>query len=299
VSASLFAFAIACLMPALTSIGAKCSRSHTVRIPTAIDRRPRPLTGPTTFPRSGVVDGAASSSETARSNGRGKHALSPATGRTDRGVEVLFSDGSTLDIDEFSSVDLLSDSIALASGRFDRHRAHDVRRHTASTAPDDDRIRIGRYRITVMDSRDRPGARLTALRGLAEPHRRSAEHSSVPVPKPERPHELNRRCCMVTAADDFDDGSTRNATIAWAHDPRIAAELGITAFRSLWILGIRSGVRVRLVSACGRRLAAVLRRTLVFLWLVRLDVDRRRPMDLADPSLRAMGILDEPLVLDS
>jgi len=123
-----------------------------------------------------VVDGAAQlerdgTLETAEEN---TPLLSGDRLRTDRGrVEVLFSDGSALDIDEFSNVDLLSESLVrLTSGRIRLSIARtlsgpDYRVDSAGTTT---WIRAsGEYRITLLDPRATdPEVRLTVLRGLAE-----------------------------------------------------------------------------------------------------------------------------------
>jgi hypothetical protein len=161
---TLFAFAIACLLPALTSIGAGAAQDPAYTVPYPDSDRPSTYSAADwsdDIPAHvAVVDGAAQlerdgALETAEEN---TPLLAGDRLRTDRGrVEVLFSDGSTLDIDEFSSVDLLSDSLLrLASGRIRLGiaRATSGAEYRIDSAGTTIWIRAsGEYRITVMDSR--------------------------------------------------------------------------------------------------------------------------------------------------
>ncbi len=70
--------------------------------------------------------------------------------------------------------------------------------------------------------------------------------------------------------------------------------------RSLRHVGLRRRLRrLRLVPARRRRLAAVLARALVVLRELRLVLGRRRPLGVADASLRPLGPQSRALVLDS
>ena len=68
--------------------------------------------------------------------------------------------------------------------------------------------------------------------------------------------------------------------------------------RSLRIVGHLRAVRPRLVPQGLRGLASLLRRVLAPSRLLRLDLDWVRPVELADPSLRTVGIRHGRLVLD-
>ena len=70
--------------------------------------------------------------------------------------------------------------------------------------------------------------------------------------------------------------------------------------RSVWLLGLRAVLRLRLVSESHQRhLAAVLRRTLDVRERVRLDMGWSRTMVVADTSLRTLGTVSESMVLGS
>jgi hypothetical protein len=93
--------------------------------------------------------------------------------RTARGyVEVLFADGSTLDLDNFTNVDLLSDSLVrLENGRIHltiARGASDLE-YRVDAAGTTTWIRsAGEYQIVLADRGLDPDVRVTVLRGLAE-----------------------------------------------------------------------------------------------------------------------------------
>jgi hypothetical protein len=68
--------------------------------------------------------------------------------------------------------------------------------------------------------------------------------------------------------------------------------------RQLRLVAVPGFIWVRLVPACRRGLASVLPRPLDAFASVWMDVDRRRPVGLADPSLRALGLQRRGVVLD-
>lgn len=96
--------------------------------------------------------------------------------RTERGrVEVLFADGSALDIDEYSSIDLLSDALMrLMAGRvrlsIARATGNTEYEYRIDTAAASARIRTpGEYRLTLSSTRSaEPELDLVVLRGVAE-----------------------------------------------------------------------------------------------------------------------------------
>jgi uncharacterized protein DUF6600/FecR-like protein len=94
--------------------------------------------------------------------------------RTDRGrVEVLFDDGSALDVDEFSRIDLLGDSLVrLTEGRIrlTLARGADAFDYRIDTAAGSALIRTaGEYRIWLAGGRAAdPELHVTVLRGQAE-----------------------------------------------------------------------------------------------------------------------------------
>lgn len=69
--------------------------------------------------------------------------------------------------------------------------------------------------------------------------------------------------------------------------------------RQLRRVAVRIGLRLRVVSSGRSRLAAVLHRTMVLHWALRLDLDWLGTMGLAHAPLRPLGLLGYALVLDS
>ena len=94
--------------------------------------------------------------------------------RTDRGrLQVLFADGSSLDLDEFSTIDLLDDALVRLQGgrvRLAIVRSADSLDYRVDAAGTTTFIRAsGEYRVSLGDPRvEAPEVRVTVFRGSAE-----------------------------------------------------------------------------------------------------------------------------------
>jgi hypothetical protein len=162
-----------------------------------------------------IVDGAASLERDGRREALEENTLLLAGDRlrTERGrVEVLFDDGSVLDIDEFTSMDLLSDSLVrLTAGRLRLAiaRVTNTLTYRVDAAGTTSWIQnAGEYRIAIKDARDtNPEVELSVFRGLAEletPHGRTrvrtgAQAFAVATSAPSQTYAVN-----VAIVDDFD-----------------------------------------------------------------------------------------------
>ena len=152
--------------------------------------------------------------------------------RTERGrVEVLFSDGSAIDIDFDSTVDFLSDSlIRLSTGRIRLAiaRANTPIQYRVDAAATSSWIQMaGEYRITIRNSRAvTPEVELVVLRGQAELEtsfgrtrvRTGQQAYAVATSAPSTPYVAN-----ASSYDDFD---------RWAED-QLDARLGVQSTRYL------------------------------------------------------------------
>lgn len=151
--------------------------------------------------------------------------------RTDRGrAEVLFADGSTLAIDEFTTVDLLDDALMrLGLGRIRLTIARGAERldYRVDTEAGSALIEsAGDYRLTVSGRREEPELDLAVLRGAAELVNdrgrtlvRAGLHARATAFRaPSLPYGFN-----AAAYDAFD---------RWAEDQR-QARMGYTSTRYL------------------------------------------------------------------
>ncbi len=261
-----------------------------------------------------MVDGAATLERDGRAEAAEENVVLLAGDRlrTGRGrVEVLFDDGSALHLDEHSSVDLLSDSlIRLLDGRLRLQVARTSRavEYRVDAAPASALIRAaGEYRISLANARSNDAElRVVVMRGSAEignaqgrtQVRAGTEAFASADRAPSLPYSVNS-----ASWDEFE---------RWAQG-ELDQRLGVQSSRYLptevryyggqfdqyGILGLRAGLRQRVVPDGLGRLAAVLVRPLVVHWPVRLDVDRSRPVVLGDAPLRPLGPVEQPLVLDS
>jgi hypothetical protein len=151
--------------------------------------------------------------------------------RTERGrAEVLFEDGSAIDIDQLTTIDLLSDTLVrLTAGRIRLAiaRATNAIDYRVDAAGSTAWIQsAGEYRVAVRDDRRAGEVELTVLRGQAEletPYGRTRVRAgqqafAIATAAPSTPYVAN-----ASYADDFD---------RWADDQR-DARLGITSARYL------------------------------------------------------------------
>ncbi len=233
---------------------------------------------------------------------------------TDGRIEVLFPDGSALDIDEYSSVDLLSPTLLrvtggrimlIVAGAEDPAGAlrYQVDTPVASASTDGP----GEYRVALLSGPAGLEAELAVLRGLASLR---TERGSTPVRAGERslardleapsfPHTFNS-----ARFDAFDRWSAlrRDARTGYravgAISPARVADVR-RHLRPSWRVAARTAVRVRVVSRRLSRLAAVLQRLLVGEPSVRMDLDWPGRLGMADASLWPLGHLAQPVVLDS
>ncbi len=231
--------------------------------------------------------------------------------RTESGrLEVVMPDGSTLQIDESSSVDLLaSDLLRLNDGRLflivagadDPARAvhYQVDAPAASV-----QVNLpGEYRISLQGDE-------IALEVVYGDATFATDTGSVQVRAGER---SVAGAGGYPSSPQYFNAATEDAFDRWSHDQR-DARLGQQSAQYLpqdlqYYAGTfdRYGtwsydddVRKRLVSGGVRRLAALLRRLLGELSGLWLGLDRCQSLVLADPSLRPMGHLpDGTVVLDS
>lgn len=162
-----------------------------------------------------IVDGAASLEREGRREVLEENTLLLAGDRlrTERGrVEVLFDDGSVLDVDEFSTMDLLSDSLMrLTAGRIRLAiaRVTNTLSYRVDAAGTTSWIQnAGEYRIAIRDGRaGTPEVELSVFRGDAEletPHGRTrvrtgAQAFAVSTGAPSQTYAVN-----VAVVDDFD-----------------------------------------------------------------------------------------------
>ena len=147
------------------------------RLPRRFRPQPRTSTGLTRCPAHlYVVDGAATLERDGRVEAAEENTplLAGDRLRTERGrVEVLFADGSVLDVDQFSSIEFLSESLLrLADGRLRLAiaRATNELSYRVDAAGATAWIRVpGEYRVSVANARTEfPQVTLAVMRGSAE-----------------------------------------------------------------------------------------------------------------------------------
>ena len=162
-----------------------------------------------------VVDGAASLEREGRREALEENTLLLAGDRirTERGrVEVIFDDGSVLDVDEFTSMDLLSDSLMrLTAGRIRLAitRVTNTLTYRIDAAGTTSWIaNAGEYRVAIRDGRaTTPEVELSVFRGVAELEtthgttlvRTGAQAFAVSTSAPSQSYAVN-----VAIVDDFD-----------------------------------------------------------------------------------------------
>ena len=230
--------------------------------------------------------------------------------RTERGrAEILFGDGSALDLDNDTSVDLLSESlIRLRAGRLRLSitRVSNEVEYRVDAAGCSALIHsAGDFSVSISEARRTlPEADLAVFRGTAELENahgrtlvRAGQHAWARIDaEPSSAASFNS-----TAADDFDhwvedQRDARTGTTSSQYLPSEMRTYG-GAFDAYGTLGHRAVVRHGLVSAGGRRLAAVQRRLLVGLRLVRVVLGRADRLVVAHAPLRPLGRVVRPLVL--
>ena len=231
--------------------------------------------------------------------------------RTERGrLEVLFADGTVLDLDERTTVELLSDSLM----RMQRGRVRlSIARASSST---DYRVDAagtsavlrtpGEYRVTVDDTtRTTPRVAVTVIHGAAELSSRYGhaqvragfEAWATATSDPTPPYVAS-----VAFWDAFDAGAmssirtTRRPSLRGTSRRESPVRRPV---RPLRLMAVRRLVRLRLVSACRHNVASVLSGPLVVRGCVRVGLGRRRSLVMADSSLRTLGHERESVVLDS
>ncbi len=231
-------------------------------------------------------------------------------GRPRGRAEVLFPDGTSLAVDEFTTLELQDRAlIRMPAGarpvdRRRRQQSGNAVRYQVDTPPAAAMTDgPGEYRVATMNGRGEIETELAVFRGYAT---LATDIGSTAVRAGER--SLARdgsrrvsRCCSIPR------GST--PSIRWAsarRDARLGTRQPLPAARSLRIqqhvrsarlVELPGSIRKRLVSHGGVRLAAVLLRLLVSPSGVRLDMGRLRRLGMAHTSLRPMGIWGGPLVL--
>ena len=266
-----------------------------------------------------VVDGAALLERDGRSESApaSMPLLAGDRVRTQNGrVEILFDDGSTLHLDTNTRRGLPVRRSHPAARRA-RAPQYPRRRRRSSTSPTASTrrrhgsqiVRTGEYRISVYggaERRARAEVELAVLRGArgsrqrGRPHDRSAP-ASAPSLAPER--RLRLQYVFNSASwDAFDrwsearrDSPARRVGGVPARErPDLRVDI-----QPVRVLAERADLRLRLVSARARRVAALLLRQLDDAAALGLDVDWIGPVGVADAPLRAMGFLGRRVVLDS
>ena len=287
---------------------AGCTASHAAPPPIAsnipVDATP---IGPTRFlPTLAMVDGAALARARRAASSRPRRTSPLLAGdriRTARGrVEVLFADGSVLDLDE-NTVSICCPTRSCVCERAIRLTiARGATSSTIAWTPQarrpgfDSPASIG----SPWTARStEPEVAVTVLRVAGGADRATAARSCAPAPKRERrrarsprsPYARRRPRGTRSIAGSMRSTTSASARVSARYLP---AELryysGAFDRDGSWEYEpatATSGTRGR------HRLAAVLRRPLVVCRVVRLDLGRRRPLDLADAPLRPLGLLDD------
>ena len=227
----------------------------------------------------------------------------PQNGR----VEVLFADGSALHLDDH------------IDGGFPVRRSRPAARRPRAI----ERVRAGaRHRLphrcavgvgARSTARANTASRCCAATKWSSPSFAAAPNSSTSRDAAtSRPANARSRAAQAApspayvfnsaAWDSFDRWSEarrdQRLAVSTQYLPEDVQRLR-AGVRQLRVVALRIDVRLRLVSARAGRLAPVLPRPLGEPASVRLDLDRRRSVGLADASLRPLGHLRRRLVLDS
>jgi FecR protein len=223
-----------------------------------------------------VVDGAALLERDGRSESAPSSMplLAGDRVRTQNGrVEILYGDGSTLHLDANTLVDFQSDEvIRLLEGRIRLSIAGPRRQVDYRVDAPSGWVQIptpGEYRIAVI-----PGERDADLAVCLQLRQLGCVRSLVGSAARHTPWRLGG----ISSGE-------RSVVLVDVQQLRLLAE--------------RTDLRLRLVSARGPGLAALLLRPLDDAAAVGLDVDRHGSLGLADASLRPLGFQRRQLVLDS
>ena len=224
--------------------------------------------------------------------------------RTDRGrLQVLFADGSSLDLDEFSAIDLLDDALVrLQSGRVRLAivRSADSLDYRVDAAGTTTFILAsGEYRVSVGDPRvEAPEVRVAVLRGSRNSRRRlvarrcaGMEAATTSQSSPSQPYGQRGLARRVRSVGEISTTSALGRPPCSALPAELQCERHVRSIRLLdaanavtCSTGRRDRALVSVSMAAGR----IARLRLVLGWW--------RTLGLADASLRTLGLHVEPLV---
>ncbi len=224
--------------------------------------------------------------------------------RTQAGrVEVLFADGSALHLDDNTVVDFQSDEVVrLLEGRVRLSVAGPARDLSYRIDAPSAWVQIstpGEYRVAILrddgggagrpsrqrGARERAGAQLHLRRRT---HVRPARLGAIAGLR----FQFRRVGCLRSLVG----GAARSAARCVRTVPARGCQALRTSVRHVRQLALRTGLWLRLVSPCQRRLAAVLPRPLGEPASLRLDLDRRRSVGLAHSPLRPLGLFERGVV---
>ncbi len=225
-------------------------------------------------------------------------------------AEVLLGDGSALHLDERTTVDFNGDTVLrLVSGRLivlaERSAAGTLQ---IDSAPASVRVQSSaEVHLAMLDDRGQPTLQVAVIRGLVD-----VDSGNGPVAvragqqvfvregeAPGYPEPFNSARLDAFARWSQALFGGRRGTTSAQYLPADVRVYGST-FDQYRIVELRRAVRLCLVSARGRVVAAVLPRTLASRGPLRLELHRLRPVGLGHPSLRPLGVeLGGRVVLDS
>ena len=222
-------------------------------------------------------------------------------------VEILFADGSTLHLDHNSAIDLQSDELVrLLDGRIRLSiptRARDVAYRIDGPHAWAHISQPGDYRAAVIQNAGQTELEFAVLRGAAE---LTNEGGRTTLRAGERAFARANAAPSYAYVfnsvswDPFDRWSearrSDRLSLSTQYLPDEVRPYAATLDRYRGV-GIRVVLRLCVVPARRLRMASVLPRPVVVALAVRLDVDCRRSVGLADASLRPLGLLDKGIVV--